>query len=87
MRVLIRNYDIINKINVPDGVEIGSIPKGVGLERVRWNGNELIDLFDLTDIWVEFINGTFILHCIKVPHSQLIKMNYADRKKLWNNSR
>lgn len=86
MKVTIRNYDIINKINAPNGIEIGLIPKGIGIERVRWNGNELIDLFKLDDIWVELINGVFILHCIEVPYSQLIKMKYKDRKKLWNDN-
>ena len=84
MKISLRNYDIINKINVPGGVEIGSIPKGVGLERMRWTGYVLIDLFTLRSIWVEHINGAFILHCIQVPHSQLVVMEYKDRKKLWN---
>ena len=86
MKVSLRNYDIINKINVPDGVEIGSIPKGVGLERVRWDGQKLIDLFMLHSIWVEYINGAFILHCIEVPKSQSVTMEYKDRKKLWNDN-
>jgi len=85
LKISLRDYDIINKINVPDGIEVGSITKGVGLERVRWNGKKLIDLFTLHSIWVEY-NGGFILHCIKVPHSQLVTMQYQDRKKLWNDN-
>ncbi len=86
MKISLRNYDIINKINVPDGIEIGSIPKGVGLERVRWDGQKLIDLFNLHAIWIECKNGAFILHCIEVPNSQLVIMEYKDRKKLWNDN-
>jgi len=86
LKVSLRNYDIINKVNVPNGIEIGSVPKGVGLERVRWDGKKLIDLFTLHSIWVEYTNGAFILHCVEVPHSQLVTMEYRYRKKLWNDN-
>jgi len=86
LKVTIRDYDRINKINVSDGIEIGSIPKDVGLERVRWDGKKLVDLFKLSKMWVEYKNGIFLLHCIQVPHSQLVEMQYKDRKKLWNDN-
>ena len=83
MKVSIRNHDIIDRTNTIDGIEIGSIPKGVGIERIRWNGSEIVDLVSLDEIWVEHINGVFILHSIEVPYSQLVIMQYKDRKKLW----
>lgn len=86
MKVSIRNYDIIDRTNTVDGIEIGSIPKGVGIERIRWNGSKIVDLVSLSEIWVEHINGVFILHSIKVPYSQLVTMKYKDRKKLWNDN-
>jgi hypothetical protein len=86
LKITIRDYDIINTINAPDGIEVGSIPKGVGLERMRWDGHQLIDLFTLPQIWVEQKNGAFTLHCIKVPDSQLITMKDQDRKKLWSDN-
>ena len=86
MKATIINYDMIGSIADPDGIEIGSLPKGVGFERVRWDGANLIDLNILSQIWVQFIGGAFVLHCIEVPNSQLVTMNYSDRKKLWNNA-
>ena len=86
MKVTIHNYDMIKKTNVDNGIEIGSVPKGVGLERMRWTGSKLVDLFNLDVIWVEFINGGFRLHSIETPYSQLVEMQYKDRKKLYNDN-
>jgi len=72
--------DIIVKIGGP--TEIGRLPKGVGLERLRFDGKKIIDLATLDEIWVEEKNGVFILHAIEVPGSQLVRMRYADRRKL-----
>ena len=83
MKVSIRNHDMINKINVPNGIEVGSIPRGVGLERMRWNGIRLIDLITLDAFHVD---SKFILHCIPVPGSQLVEMRYRSRKRLWNDN-
>ncbi len=79
---------MIAKINHPDGVEIGSIPKGAGLDHLRWDNEQeqLIDLVNLSSIWVEYTKGAFFLHCVEVPHSQLVRMRYQHRKKLWNNN-
>lgn len=62
--------------------EIGDLPKGVGLERLRWDGSAIVDLATLSQIWVEPINGTFRLHCIPIGNSTLVDMRYADRKNL-----
>lgn len=67
-------------------IDKGSIPAGVGLERLRWTGKALVDLADLDEIWCEHKNGAFLLHAIEVPYSQLVKMSYKDRKKLWNDN-
>lgn len=67
-------------------IDKGSIPAGVGLERLRWTGKALVDLSGLDKIYVEHVNGGFLLHAIKVPYSQLVKMTYRDRKKLWNDN-
>ena len=76
------NEDVIIKINSFDGIEIGKLPLGVGLERLRWDGSKIIDLADLSEIWVRNKNGSWELHCIQVDNSQLVEMTYADRKKL-----
>ena len=86
MKIMIYNHDMIKKISSIGSVTVDSLPKGVGLERLRWNGKEIIDLTELTSIWIEYISGMFRLHCIKVPNSQLVKMQYKDRKKLWNDN-
>ena len=74
--------DIIVHITERGDTEIGKLPKGVGLERLRWDGTKVVDLADLDEIWVEHKNGAFILHAVEVPGSQLVKMHYRDRKRL-----
>jgi len=74
--------DIIVHITERGDTEIGRLPRGVGLERLRWDGSKVVDLADLDEIWVEYKNGAFILHAIEVPRSQLVKMTYKDRKRL-----
>lgn len=80
------DQDIIVNITELGNVEIGTLPDGVGFERLRWDGNRVVDLADLSEIWVANINGSFELHCMEVPGSQLVQMTYADRKKLTSNS-
>jgi len=76
------NKDIIVHITERGDTEIGRLPRGIGLERLRWDGSKVVDLADLDKIWVEHKNGAFILHAIEVPGSQLVKMTYKDRKRL-----
>jgi len=59
--------DIIIMLTENGKVEIGTLPKNVGLERLRFNGKSVVDLFDLNEIWVRYVNGTFELHAIEVP--------------------
>jgi len=75
--------DIITYITPRGSIEIGSLPKGIGLERLRWDGEKIIDLADLESIWV---GHDLTLHAIEVPGSRLIEMNYRDRKRLINDA-
>ena len=82
----ILNHDIIIHITQKGDTEIGIIPpekKGIGLERLRFDGNKIVDLADLTEIWVEAVAPEFfVCHAIEVPESQKVAMTYQDRKKL-----
>lgn len=77
--------DIILKLYGGD-TEIGAVPKGVGLERLRFDGQKVIDLIELTAMWVELKQGIFVLHCIPLPDTQLVQMTYDQRNRLINNS-
>jgi hypothetical protein len=73
----------------PAGVEIGPIPSGVDLTRLRYDAYipGVVDLMDLTTIYVEHRGGGFILHAIP-SHPDTgkvytpIVMSYTDRKNL-----
>jgi len=62
--------------------EVGAIPRGIGLERLRWDGSQIVDLLDLTTIWVKNEGGWFSLHAIQVPGSQAVAMAYGERFRL-----
>ena len=81
MKALIKE-DVIIKLDSINGIEIGDIPRGVGFERLRWDGSKVVDLADLTEFWVRIINNIFELHCIPVVNSHPVTMSYADRDKL-----
>lgn len=75
--------DVIVKIVLQGGVDIGPLPKNVGLERLRFDGEKIVDLFTLSAVWVRFESrGVFSFHAIQVPNSQLVNMSWVDRKKL-----
>jgi len=82
----ILDHDFIISFSVKDGVEVGTIPaekKNVGLDRLRFNGHSIVDLADLTEIWVEAVAPDFfICHAIEVPGSHKMAMTYRDRKNL-----
>jgi hypothetical protein len=74
-------------VNIGTGIEVGESPtKGAGLERLRWNGEKLVDLGLLDQFWVRYRNGIFELHAIEVANSQLVSMRYEDRKHLVSDS-
>lgn len=62
--------------------EVGPIPNNVGLERLRWNGTSVVDLANLSAMYVRYEAGMFTLHAVKVHNSQLVLMRYGDRKRL-----
>ena len=70
MRAILNNDIIVTlTMSATEGTEIGSLPKGVGLERLRFDGTQVIDLISLTAIWVKHIGGTaFELHCVDIGH-------------------
>ena len=83
MRAILNNDIIVTLVSdVNKGVEIGSLPKDVGMERLRFNGVEVVDLATLSAFWVEPISGGFMLHAIKVPSSYYVEMAFSDREYL-----
>jgi len=64
------------------GIEVGTPPSGVGLERLRWDGEQIVDLADLSTIHISRVNGVYELHCVAVSGSQPVYMGYVDRKNL-----
>ena len=74
--------DRIVKLCIEGGVEIGKPPKGVGLERLRWDGKKLVDLASLNTIYVTRKNGAIQLHATAKKDAQKVKMKWKDRKKL-----
>lgn len=78
------DQDIIAALHAGD-TEIGELPPGVGIERLRWDGARLVDLDSLAGIWVEVVNGTYRLHAVAVPGAVLVPMTYRQRKMLMLN--
>jgi len=82
----ILDRDIIISLTIKGDTEIGTIPadkKGVGLDRLRFDGEKIVDLADLTELWVEAVAPDFfICHAIEVQGSQKVIMSYQDRKNL-----
>jgi hypothetical protein len=65
-------------VTIPD-----DYPRDVGWERLRWDGERIIDLATLDSMWVERTQaGSFVLHAVEVPGSVLVDMAYSDRKNL-----
>lgn len=77
--------DLILRLSGGD-TEIGPMPKGIGLERLRFDGQKVVDLLSLDEMWVENKGGVWILHCIPLPGCQRVKMTYADRWRLTENA-
>lgn len=82
MRAILKNDQILKlTASEKDGVEIGDTPNGIGLERLRFDGDKVIDLADLNQIWVD---RYFTLHCMDIDNCQLVQMTYRERKDLVN---
>lgn len=69
-------------VSLSGDVEVGRLPKDVGLERLRWDGERLVDLLYVSEIWVRYVHGAWKLHCIPIAGAQQIAMSWADRKRL-----
>ena len=76
--------DIIIQLTMDRGeVEVGNIPSGVSLERLRWNGSRLVDLISLRVIHVRVKEGNFFeLHSIPLKNTHPVMMSYRDRRRL-----
>ena len=80
MRAILNNDIIVTLTSdINKGTEIGSLPKNVGMERLRFNGVEVVDLAGLSAFWVESIPGGFMLHAVHVPNSFYVEMAFDDR--------
>ena len=84
VRAMILDEDMIVAVGSDEnaGVEIGNLPPGVGLERLRWDGKNVVDLQGLTEMYVKEFNGAYSLHAVQVQGSELVPMTYGDRKNL-----
>ena len=75
--------DIIVRLVINGGTEIGGLPPGVGLERLRFDGQQVVDLAEMTAIWVRPLGSTaFELHAVEVPGAFVVAMTYAARETL-----
>ena len=81
MRAILNN-DLILSYTVKGGVEIGTPPKDIGLERLRFDGSKIVDIANLSAFWVEKRSEGFVLHCVEIPGSTYLEFDYADRKLL-----
>lgn len=74
--------DQVIAFSMKGGIPVGPIPKGVGMNRLRWDGTKIIDIAELDELWVRCTNGVFTLHAVQVPNSHKVRMKYRDRKCL-----
>lgn len=84
-KAVVREDFIIN-ITERGNIEIGNLPKNVGLERLRWDGEKIIDLATIDQMWVRPIGIGFELHAIKVSDSYLVDMTWQDKNNLTINN-
>ena len=60
-RAIVKNGKIVKLTADPTlGIDVGVIPKGVWFERLRWDGEQLIDLADLTEFYISRNNFNYI---------------------------
>ena len=86
MKAIIKDDFIIKLIGFSNkGIEIGSLPKengrNVGLDRLRWDGEKIVDLATLNEIWID---KKGLMHCYDIGGCTLIQMKFKDRKRLIN---
>lgn len=82
MKAILKNDEIV-KLTIDKGVEVGNISNGVSLDRLRWDGSQLVDLMNPQTLYVKYLgDGYFELHVVNLPGTQPIYMSYKERKKL-----
>lgn len=82
MKALLQE-DIIMAVGGAGDTEIGSLPPGIGVERLRWDGGHLLDLAAAELLYVRHLSGNhFELHGVAVPNSQPVAMTWGDRHNL-----
>jgi hypothetical protein len=82
MKAILKN-DLIIKLSIDRGVEIGNIPSGVSLERLRWDGSTLIDLAVPGTRYVKHLGDNYFeLHVIELDYTQSVYMQYSQRRDL-----
>lgn len=87
MKAILNEDKIVYFSERESAVEIGEVPYGVGLERLRFDGTQVVDLADLSAFWVRQIGPrAFEFHAVEVPNSQYVEMAWADRKRLINDA-
>ena len=80
---VLREDVILRLTRKGEAMDIGPLPRGVGLERLRFDGDVAVDLADLEELHVRHLGGDlFELHAVPVPGSQKIAMKYVDRDRL-----
>jgi len=80
-RAIIRDDKIVKLTSDRNlGEDIGKLPGGIGFERLRWDGEKIVDLFYLDKFYVDKTTR----HIYARPHDgcDLVEMSYSDRKKL-----
>ena len=87
MRAILNNDIIVTLVSDPSkGTEIGDIPKGIGMDRLRFNGVEVVELSELSAFWVEPVSGIYVLHAVQVQNSYYVEMAFDDREYLHINN-
>ncbi|MHA2344224.1 MAG: hypothetical protein ACXADW_20350 [Candidatus Hodarchaeales archaeon] len=83
MKAILDGEKIIKLSLSGEGIEIGDIPNGIDLNRLRWNGSKLIDLAKAEKLYVKYIgNDYFDIFALPAIGRQEVKMRYSQRKLL-----
>lgn len=86
MRAILKDDIIIRLVDSKSdhGVEVGDLPLGspLDLNRIRWNGTVLVDLMTFDEIYIRRTNNVWSLHSIEVQGSQLVTMEFWQKKWL-----
>jgi hypothetical protein len=85
-RIIVHNHDMIARLTADpnQGVEAGPLPRGVGLERLRFDGSQLVDIATLSELHVVRRDGDWELHAVPVPGSQPVTMSHKQKWRLVN---